>query len=114
MAAYNKFNTFTQNVCRGVHNFSSTTPVTAQGPHTFGVMLTNTAPVATNAIYTDITELANGGGYTTGGITASNLTDSTSSGTEKVIYTTNPVWTGSGGGTASFRYVVVYDDSPTT
>jgi len=117
MAAYNKFNQFTENVCRGVHNFSSTTPVPGSAaPHTFAVILSNTAPVATNAVYADIStnEIATGGGYTVGGITANNLTDSTSSGTEKVIYTTNPVWTGSGGGFGPFRYVVVMDTTPTT
>lgn len=107
MAAYNKFNIFTQDICEGAHSFKS-------GGATYKVLLTNTAPVATNAVYADIsaTELANGGGYTTGG-TTSAMSDSTASGTEKVL-ATNTTFTGSGGGTASFRYVVIYNSSQTT
>ena len=101
MVAYNKFNGFTQDVSDGVHNFKT-------GGATYKVMLTNTAPVATNHLYGDIsaTEVANGGGYTTGGI-ASAMSDSSASGTEKVL-ATNVVWTGSGGGMGPFRYAVVY------
>lgn len=107
MATYNKFNLFTQDLCEAVHNFKS-------GGQTFNVMLTNTAPVATNHLYGDISanELANGGGYTTGGI-SSAMSDSSSSGVEKVL-ATNVTWTGSGGGTGSFRYVVIYNTTPTT
>lgn len=107
MATYNKFNLFTQDLCEGVHNFTS-------GGQTFKIMLTNTAPVATNHLYGDIsaTELANGGGYTTGGI-ASAMSDSSASGTEKVL-ATNVTWTGSGGGTGSFRYIVIYNTTPSS
>lgn len=107
MAAFNKFNLFTQDLCQAKHIFST-------GGQTFNVMLTNTAPVATNHLYGDIsgTELANGGGYTTGGA-ASAMSDSTASGVEKVL-ATNVVFTGSGGGTAAFRYVVIYNVTQTT
>lgn len=105
MVAYNKFNQFTEDLTRGVHNFSS-------GAQTFKVMLTNTAPVATNAVYADVsgTELTTTGGYTVGGI-ASAMSDSTSSGVEKVL-ATNVTWTGSGGGMGPFRYVIVYNTTP--
>lgn len=107
MAAYNKFNLFTQDVCEGVHNFKS-------GGQTFAVMLSNTAPVATNHLYGDISanELTTTGGYTVGGITSA-MSDSSSSGTEKVL-ATNVTWTGSGAGMGPFRYVVVYNQTPTT
>lgn len=107
MAAFNKFNLFTQDLCEGAHNFKS-------GGQTFNVMLTNTAPVATNHLYGDIsgTELANGGGYTTGGV-ASAMSDSSASGTEKVL-ATNVTFTGSGGGTAAFRYAPIYNVTQTT
>jgi hypothetical protein len=107
MATYNKFNLFTQDVCDAVYSFKS-------GVHTFKVMLTNTAPVATNHIYSDISagELTTTGGYTVGGI-SSATSDSSTSGTEKVL-ATNVTWTGSAGGMGPFRYVVVYDTTPTT
>jgi hypothetical protein len=105
MAAFNKFNLFVTDLCDGVYNFKS-------GGQTFNVMLTNTAPVATNHLYGDISgsELATGGGYTAGGI-ASAMSDSNTSGTEKVL-ATNVTWTGSGGGFGPFRYVVIYDTTP--
>lgn len=100
MATYNKFNLFTQDVCDGAHNFAS-------GGNTFKVMLTNTAPVATNHLYGDLVDLSTTGGYTAGGI-SSAMTDSSASGTEKVV-ATNVTWTGSGGGFGPFRYVAIYN-----
>lgn len=106
MASYNKFNLFTQDLCEGVHNFKS-------GGQTFNIMLTNTVPVATNHLYGDIsgTELASGSGYTTGG-TSSAMSDTSTSGTEKVLGT-NVTFTASGS-VGPFRYVVVYNTTPTT
>lgn len=102
MAAYNKFNLFTQDACEGAHNFTS-------GAQTFKVMLTNTLPVATNHLYGDVSagELTTTGGYTVGGATSA-MSDSTASGTEKVL-ATNVTWTGSGGGMGPFRYVIIYN-----
>jgi hypothetical protein len=107
MAAYNKFNLFTQDLSRGTHDFAS-------GAQTFNVMLTNTAPVATNHLYGDISanDLATSGGYTAGG-QSSAMSDSSTTGTETVS-ATNVVWTGSGGGFGPFRYVVVYNTTPTS
>jgi len=100
--AYNKFNLFTDDLHKVVMNFSS---------DTFKVMLTNTAPVATNHIYSDIsgTELASGNGYTTGG-TSSAVTIANSSGTE-TITATAVTWTATGS-MGPFRYVVFYDSTP--
>lgn len=107
MATYNKFNLFTQDLADGVHNFATGTS------QVYKVMLTNTAPVATNHLYGDISsnELANGSGYTTGGATTT-MTDSTSSGTEKVL-ASDVTWTASGS-MGPFRYAVVYNTTPTT
>lgn len=107
MVAFNKFNLTTQDLCQGVHNFKS-------GGQTFNVMLTNTAPVVTNHLYGDISanEVANGGGYTTGGA-ASAMSDSSTSGVEKVL-ATNVTFTGSGSGMGPFRYVPVYNTTPTS
>ena len=77
------------------------------------VMLTNTAPVATNTKYSDISgnELPNGNGYTTGGAVVGGTAVSNSSGTDTLIG--NAVtWTGSGP-VGPFQYVVFYDSTPT-
>lgn len=107
MATYNKFNAFTDYL---VGNVSG--QVLKFGADTFKVMLTNTAPVATNSKYGDIsaTELANGSGYTTGG-TASTVSCANSSGTETV--TAADVTFTASGSLGPFRYAVFYDTTPT-
>jgi hypothetical protein len=50
-SAWNKFQDFSEQFAKGVHVF---------GTHTFKVALTNTAPVATNTILANITQIANG------------------------------------------------------
>lgn len=103
MAAYNKFNVFTQDLIDGKHDFVN---------HTFKYALTNTAPVATNAVFADITEIAAGNGYTAGGA-SSALTLSNASGAEKVV-SAGPTTTASGGAVGPFRYVVFYNSTQTT
>lgn len=104
MATQTKFQIFSANLSNGVHNFNS---------NTIKVMLTNTAPnAATNAVFADITEISAGNGYTAGG-TATTLTLSNTSGTEKIV-ATDVVFTASGGSFGPFRYAVIYDSTPTS
>jgi hypothetical protein len=100
MPAFNKFNLFVQDLEEGKHAFTTT--------GTYKVMLTNTAPVATNHVYADIsaTELAAGNGYTTGG-DAVTVTDANVTGTETVSGA-SVTWTASGAGMGPFRYAVLY------
>lgn len=104
MAAYQKFNLFVEDALKGVYLFQS---------DAFKIMLTNTAPVATNHLYGDISgnEVANGGGYSTGGA-AITVGLSNSSGTETVTGT-NVVFTATTG-FGPFRYAVLYDTTPTS
>lgn len=103
MATFNRFNKFSEDLGNGVHNFSS---------HTIKVMLTNTAPVATNSVKADLTEISAGNGYTAGG-TASTPTWSRSGATAKLTLS-DVVFTASGGSIGPFRYAVAYNDSPTS
>jgi hypothetical protein len=103
MAAYNKFNQFVKDLIDGVHDFDA---------HTFKVMLTNTAPVATNTIKANITEISAGNGYTAGG-TATTVSTSVATGTAKVTCT-DVVFTAAGGAIGPFRYAVLYNDTPTS
>jgi hypothetical protein len=103
VATYNKFNQFTKDLIDGKHNFSS---------NVFKVMLTNTAPVATNAIKGDLTEISAGAGYTAGGATTT-ITATTTSGTAKVSGT-NVVFTADGGSIGPVRYAVIYNDTQTS
>lgn len=84
MAAFNKFQVFVENVAEGVHNL---------GGHTLKVMLCNTAPVATNSVKADLTEISAGNGYTAGGNSASITSSVHSSGTYKLVLADPATWT---------------------
>lgn len=104
MAAFNSFNIFRKNLCEKVHNLNS---------DTLKVMLTNTAPVATNSVKADLTEISTGNGYS-GPITITkggyqgyyNPPDYGLEGQKITITAT--------GNVAEFRYVVLYNDTPTS
>lgn len=106
MASFNKFDKFTDDLCKGVMSLNS---------DTIKVMLTNTVPVRTNHVYSDIsgTELANGDGYTTGGATVSGTSVSNSSGTES-LNASATTFTSVTGDMGPFQYAVYYDSTPST
>jgi hypothetical protein len=103
MAAYNKFNDFSEQFARGVHDFDA---------HTFKVALTNTAPTAANTVLADITQIAGANGYPTGG-TATTITLSETTGTT-TVQGTQVVFTAAGGAMGTFRYYVLYNDTATS
>jgi len=103
MAAFNKFNQFVEDVAHGVHDLETDQIVVA-------LCASANAPVATNAVLADLTEIA----YTN--LSSRNVTTTSSaetSGTYKLTLT-DLVLTASGGSVAAFRYVVLYNDTPTT
>lgn len=104
MATFNKFNQFVEDVAEKVHNL---------GSDTLKVMLTLTAPVATNSIKGDLTEISAGNGYTAGGTAASITSSAQTSGTYKLVLA-DVVFTATGGSMANFRYAVLYNDTPTS
>jgi hypothetical protein len=77
------------------------------------VMLCNVAPVATNTVYTDLTDLSTANGYTAGGNAASVSSSSQTSGTYKLVLTSPTAWTASVGSIGPFRYAVLYQNSGT-
>lgn len=101
MATYNKFNSFVEAMAEKVHNL---------GSDTLKVLLTNSAPVATNTVKADLTEISAGNGYSAGGATVTISASSQSSGTYKLVGG-DPVITASGGAIGPFRYVVLYNDT---
>lgn len=83
---------------------------------TFKAVLSLVAPVqATDDELADITQIANGNGYTTGGVTLTGVTYTESgAGTGIWVFTSDDfAWTASGGSIADFRYVTVYSDTST-
>lgn len=102
MATATKFQQFTKDLIDGVHDFDG---------HTFKVVLCNTAPVNTNQVLANLTQISNGNGYTTGG-SVSSITTSTSSGTAKVV-AADVTFTASGS-MGPLRYAALYNDTPTS
>lgn len=100
---FNKFNDYSEQKNRGVHNW---------GSHTFKWALTNTAPTAANTVLADITQISAGNGYTTGGATTTAAI-SESGGTTTVTLT-EVVFTASGGSIGPFRYAALYNDTATS
>lgn len=107
MASFNKFNQFVADVASGVHQLQTGTT------HVLKVALSNTAPSSANAVLADITQVASGNGYTTGGVSVGTITGAQTSGTFKLTGGTDPVWTASGAGFTA-RYAVIYNDTPTS
>lgn len=104
MAAFQKFQQFPEDLANKVHNL---------GSDALKVMLTNTAPVATNAVRSDLTEISAGNGYAAGGATVANVTSTQTSGTYKLVGD-DVSWTASGGSIGPWRYAVLYNDTPTS
>ena len=107
-ASFVKFNQFVEDVAAGVHNLKTGTS------HVFKVMLTNTAPVATNSVKANLTEITAGNGYTAGGVTAAVTSGVQTSGTFKLVLADAATITASGGSIGPFRYAVLYNDTPTS
>jgi hypothetical protein len=99
-SAFNKFNSFTEAIAEKVHNL---------GADTLEVALTNTAPVNTNTILANITQIS----YTN--LNARTVTVSGSSQTSGVykLTITDKTLTSTGGSTGPFRYVVLFNQTAT-
>lgn len=109
MATFQKFNSFVEALAEKKHNL---------GADTLKVMLTNTAPLATDTQYAmpggiSGNEVANGNGYTTGGNTAAVTTSGQTGGTYKLVLGDPATWTATGGTVGPFRYAVLYNDTAT-
>lgn len=101
MATFQKFNSFPEALAEKTHNL---------GADTIKVMLSNTAPSASNAVKADITEISAGNGYTAGGTAATTSSSAQTSGTYKLVLA-DVVFTASGGTIGPFRYAVLYNDT---
>jgi hypothetical protein len=104
MASYNKHQSFVEHLAEKVHNLAS---------DTLRLLLTNTAPTAANALKSDLTEISAGNGYSAGGPSITVTSSAQSSGTYKLVGS-DVVITASGGSIGPFRYVDMYNDTPTS
>lgn len=104
MVAAIKHNAFVENIAEKVHNLQADTLMVA---------LTNTAPVAGNSILSDITQIANGNGYTTNG-TATTVSSSAQTAGLYTLIVTDVVFTAVTASMATFRYCTLYNSTPTS
>lgn len=105
MASYVKYQSAIQYIADKIIDFFGT-------GDTFKVALASDAPtVSSDTVVADITQVANGNGYTTGGEDSQN--DSTRTGGTITETAVDITWTASGS-FGPFRYAVRYDDTPTS
>lgn len=104
MVAFNKFNPFVEYLSEQAFNL---------GSDTLKVGLFNSAPTSSNGLLGDLTEISAGNGYTAGGNTVSTSSSAQSSGTYKLVLADSS-FTATGGSIGPFRYVVLYDNTPTS
>ncbi len=103
MAVFQKINSFVEALAEKSHNL---------GSDVLKIMLTNSAPLATNTVKANITEISAGNGYTAGGTAVTITASSQTAGLYKLVGN-DIVFTASGGSIGPFRYAVFYNDTAT-
>lgn len=108
MATFTKYETFIENLLNKLIDAFGTTDTWK------AVIHTDAPTVATDNAVSDLTQIGNSNGYTTGG---ENITyNSTRSGGTVTATAVDVVWTASGGNlgaSTTGRYVSIYDDTST-
>lgn len=100
MATYNKFQQFVEDQNNGVHDLANDQLVIA---------LTNTLPVATNSVLADLTEVSYANLSTRN---ISTISSTQTAGTYNLDLTDLTLT--ASGAVATFRYVVIYNGTPTS
>jgi hypothetical protein len=105
MATFNKFQQFVEDLAKGVHNFTSDATCTV----TVALTAAANAPVATNSILANLTQVSytNLSSRVVTGITAEHTTGT-------VTFTADDLVLTASGAVATFRYIVLYNDDPTS
>lgn len=98
-ASYNKFQPAIENLFENIDS----------GSDSWAIKLATAVSAAAGTI----TEVASGGGYTTGGNAATVTSSSQTGGTFKLVLGSPSVWTASGGG-FTFQYAVLVDTTTST
>jgi len=107
-ATFTLFQDFKEQLGKGKHSLAS---------DTIKVALTNSAPNATDATLSQISQISATGGYTAGaggGYSLTGVSYTEASGTGTFTHTDPFVITASGGSVGAFRYLVYYNDTQTS
>lgn len=103
MASYNKFEQFVEDLGNGVHNLDA---------DDIKIYLSNATPSASaDAIKTDLAEITNENGYTAPVDIEATYSQTSGTGT---LGGTDKTITASGGTVGPFRYVVLFNDTPSS
>jgi hypothetical protein len=103
MAVFNKISAFVEALSEKKHDL---------GSDVLKIMLTNSAPIASNTVKANLTDISAGFGYTAGGTAVTITTSAQTSGLYKLIGS-DVVFTASGGSIGPFRYAALYNDTAT-
>jgi len=103
MAVFTKFNCLAKDFSNKVHDWYG-------ADDTIRAILTNTLPLVTNAVLSDIVQIAASNGYTTGGLDVQN--QGVENGAAMEMTAVDTVWTAGPDNMAAFRWVVFYNDTP--
>lgn len=104
MAAAIPYFPFAEHVFEGVHNL---------GADDLRIALSNTASAQADDGFADITEISAGNGYSAGGV-AMSVSSSAQSGGDYTLSAADVTITASGGTIGPFRYVDMYNNTPTS
>jgi len=105
MAVFNKINAFLLNLGQKVHDLRA-------AGDTLKVYLSNEQPLSTDTIKTNVAEITAENGYPAGGTDIQN--DWSESGGTSSLTGVDVVFTASGGSFGPFRFVPLYNDTPTS
>lgn len=100
MAAYNKYNSFTEALAENANC----------GTDAWRVILSNTAQVVGNTNRASASELTTSGGYTSGGNACAVTSSAQTGGVYELVLADPATWTASGGG-FTFRYVILWNQT---
>lgn len=105
MAAFNKYQSFIEEIFELGHSM---------GADSIKVALTNTAPAATDTVWSTgvYPAPAAANGYTAGGNAITISSSAQTTGTYKLVYA-DSVFTATAGGIGPFRYAIIYNTSRT-
>lgn len=105
MATFNKFNQFVSDLAAGVHNFTSDATSTI----TVALCAAANAPVATNTVLANLTQVSytNLSSRVVTGVSCSQVSGTMHLAATDLVLTAT-------GAVATFRYVALYNDDPTS
>jgi len=103
MAAYNKFNAFVEHRAEKVHDLGA-------DALTIALCAAANAPVAANSVLADLTEI----NYTNLSSRVLTISSSVQTGGLYKLVIADLILTASGGSVGPFRYVIIYNNTPTS